>query len=150
MRKSRRMNGQRGASMVEFAISAMVMLMVVFGIIEFAQLLYSYHTVADAARLGTRWAIVRGADCVDVSCPAGPDDVRAYVRTQVPLLTASNVGVTTTWTNTNTCTAAAYAAANGPGCEVTVTVTYPFSFGVSIWGSGQVNLSSTSSMVISE
>ena len=133
--------------MVEFAISALLMLMMVFGILEFARALYTYHTVENAARLGTRWAMVRGSDCVAPSCPATTNSVTTYVQGQLPLLTAANATVTTTWTNSTGCYAN---PANAPGCVVTVTVSYPFNFDLPVVSKAVLQMSSTSKMVISE
>ena len=133
--------------MVEFAISATLMLMLVFGILEFARALYTYHTVENAARLASRWAMVRGSDCVAPSCPATTASVTTYVRGQLPLLAAANATVTTTWANGTGCYAS---PANAPGCVVTVTVSYPFNFDLPIVSKALLQMSSTSKMVISE
>lgn len=140
-------HAQRGSSMVEFAIAALAMLMFVFGIMEFARLLYTYHTVATAARLGSRWAMVRGTACPAPSCPASSSTVSTYVKTAVPLLDTTQVTVSTAWANTAVCSAASKEA---PGCLVTVTVTYPFRFLVPIVSSSTISLTSASQMVISE
>ena len=58
------MTAQRGSSMVEFVIAAMLLMLFVFGIIDFGRALYTYHAVSDAARLGSRFAIVRGSKCI--------------------------------------------------------------------------------------
>jgi Flp pilus assembly protein TadG len=133
--------------MIEFAIAAFAMLLFVFGIIEFGRLLYTYHTLANAAKAGTRWAIVRGSDCVAPSCPAEAGDVTAYVETQTPMLDPSQLKVETSWSNTASCTSA---SAQGPGCLVTVKVTYPFTFAVPLVSDAQLTLSASSQMTIAE
>ncbi len=141
------MHAQRGSTMVEFALSAGVMLLLIFGIMECALEVYAYHTISTAARLGTRWAMVRGSDCPAPACPAGATDVSNYVLTQVPLLDTSKVTVATTWSNTADCAAA---TKNAAGCTVAVTVSYPFNLALPfIWKSAPT-LSSTSEVVISE
>jgi Flp pilus assembly pilin Flp len=86
--RSRRMQDEKGASAVEFAIIASLLLMILFGTIQFGIIFNRYQGVQaasrEAARLGslqdtTRQAIVdRVADSLsivnpanNVSCPAG-------------------------------------------------------------------------------
>lgn len=144
------LHSQRGASTVEFAISSLVMLMLLFGILECSLLLYSYHTVSNAARQATRWAMVRGSDCVASSCPATASSVKSYVLTQVPLLDPSQVSVTTTWSSSNGCTVTSSAGPAGPGCTVAVQITYPFQLQLPLIPISAITLSSTSQMVMSE
>lgn len=54
---------QRGAALVEFAITFMVFLIVVLGIIEFALVIYDASRLADATREATRYAIVNNPSC---------------------------------------------------------------------------------------
>jgi len=143
-------NAQRGSTTVEFAASAMVMLMVLFGILEAALLLYSYHTVSTAARLASRWAMVRGANCPAASCPATSNSVKAYVLTQLPLLDASKVTVTTTWSSYGTCATPASTGPGEPGCQVAVTVSYPFQLNLAFIPISALTLTSTSKMVVAE
>lgn len=143
-------HGERGATMVEFAISAMVMLVMLFGIMECSLLLYSYHTVSNAARQATRWAMVRGSDCVAPTCPASANDVKNYVLTQVPLLDTSQITVNTTWSSSNGCTVSSVSGPAGPGCTVAVQISYPFQLQLPFVPIGAITLSSTSQMVMSE
>jgi Flp pilus assembly protein TadG len=138
------MHAQRGTAMVEFAIASSLMLMMLLGIIEFGRALYTYHTIENAARLGARWAIVRGSGCLDSSCPATQDTIKTYVLTQIPLLDPGSTTVTASWGSPCTST--------GPGqsgCAVSVTVTYDFSFDVPMIG-GSPQISSTSTMTVAE
>ena len=48
--------------MAEFAVVALIFLMIVFGIIEFGRLLYTHNALTDAARRGARYAILRPAN----------------------------------------------------------------------------------------
>ena len=54
---------EEGGSLVEMALSCLILIPVVFGIIQLSIALYCYHYAADAAREATRWAIVRGSTC---------------------------------------------------------------------------------------
>jgi Flp pilus assembly protein TadG len=130
---------EAGTSIVEFALVAGVFFMLLFGIIEFSRLMLMYHHVGNAAREGSRYAIVHGKDSSAVlGAPATDADVRNYVRSISPL-DPNNVNVTTVWEN----------PAELTGTWVKVTVTYQFNFILpNLFGSG-IPLSSTSQMVIS-
>ena len=54
-----------GQALVEFGAVAMVFLMLVFGIIDFARLLESWVTVQYAAREGARYAVTGRSDCAE-------------------------------------------------------------------------------------
>jgi hypothetical protein len=56
--KRMRLRGERGAATVEFAIIAVVLLMIVFGIIEFGILMFDKHILTNAGREGARAGIV--------------------------------------------------------------------------------------------
>ncbi len=72
------MNKEKGASMVEFAIIALVFFMLLFGIIEFARALFTYNTLVEATRRGARVAAV---------CPI-TDNAKTMVR-QATIFNAS-------------------------------------------------------------
>jgi Flp pilus assembly protein TadG len=156
--------GQRGNSMVEFALAATAFLLVLFGILEFARVLYIYHTVSNAARLASRWAMVRGSGCTVLDhCNATSSDIQTYVQSIVPIVdttstTASGCSsaglcVIATWsTNTGpsaSCDQSSPANYNSQGHIVCVTVKYPFAFAVPLVSSTGLTLSSSSQMVIS-
>jgi Flp pilus assembly protein TadG len=138
---------ERGSALVEFAIASSVALTMIFGIIDFGRGLYTYHLVANAARAGSRYAIVRGSACTVTGCPATTDDIQTYVRGLAPGVDPNSLAVTTTWPGGNGCIGA---ATNGPGCTVTVSVTYPFRFLVPMLPHFTMNMSSASTMVISQ
>jgi len=54
--------GDRGQDLVEFALIAPVLFLILFGIIEFGVAIWRYNTVAVAAREGARAALVFGID----------------------------------------------------------------------------------------
>ncbi|NPV08793.1 MAG: pilus assembly protein [Anaerolineae bacterium] len=49
---------QRGQTLVEFALGAILLFTVVFGIVEFGRVIYAYSVVANSAREGARFAAV--------------------------------------------------------------------------------------------
>jgi Flp pilus assembly protein TadG len=102
----------RGAAAVEFALLLPMLLLLVFGIIDFGRALNAQITLTQAAREGAR------VDAVDD--PNGVPNTSATVttRTQAAATGLSGVGVTVT-----TCPANAGIAANA-----TVKATYTFKF----------------------
>lgn len=140
---------ETGSTIVEFALTASLLLVMVFGIVDFGRALYAYHYLSNAAREATRWAAVNGSTCnLDNSCssPAQSSDVNNYVKGITPLgIDWSQVTVATTWPGTG---AGSCATTNAPGCNVQVTVSYNFSFLVPLVHNGSITMSSTSEMVI--
>lgn len=158
----RTMHRQRGTTLPETAIVIAVLLALVFGIIEFGRAVYTYGLVADMARKGARWAIVRGSLCTRLGdpsryptppngCPASADDVIAYVRGLSEGATnPAAITVVPTWPQTG----ANCQPANGKnsfGCPVSVAVSYPFNFILPYMpGIPTITMSSTSTMIISQ
>jgi Flp pilus assembly protein TadG len=106
---------RRGTSVTELAMVLPVVLVFVFGAIDFAQVMFAYGTVSDAARAGARYAIAHGAAS---SQPAGPTandaNVAAVVQFYAFGLGSSNVTATSTWT----------LGTNAIGSPVNVTASY--------------------------
>lgn len=139
---------ERGDTLLEFAVSAVVVFTLLFGIMDFARAMYIYHFVSYAAQAGARYAIVRGSTwsatpCSgtgstgsNMECQASQGDVQNYVKTLVPpgVSTSSTIlGISATWPGTAAGTSSFNSAScstttNNPGCQVQVTVTYNFSF----------------------
>jgi Flp pilus assembly protein TadG len=164
---------QRGEVALEMAfVVSLVLLPLIFGIVDFSRALYGYHWVAYAAREGTRWASVRGANCsvahpLPGGCPATTGQVQAFVQSiRAPGIysvacTGLNVNpgcisVTTTWSGLGgdglDCTNGGLTATNSPGCMVQVQVNYTFPFTLpfigALTGNGKT-FTSTSQMIIS-
>ena len=137
---------ERGSALVEFAIASTVTLTLIFGIVDYGRGLYTDHLVSYAARAGSRYAIVRGSACAVAGCPATSASIQTYVRGLAPGVDTASMTVTTTWPGGNGCAA----GANDPGCPVTVTVTYPFKFIVKLMPSFTMQMTSASTMVISQ
>ncbi len=139
MHKIRHVLGEeRGQSLVEFTLSASILLMSIFGILECARALYIYHFVSYAAQQATRYAIVRGAhwtaSCSTTSiadCNATGTDIQKYVQGIAPPgVTSSSITVTATWPAATVAGASSNCSstASTDGCLIKVTVQYPFSF----------------------
>jgi Flp pilus assembly protein TadG len=138
---------ERGNALVEFAIASTTMLLLMFGIIDFGRALYTYHLVADGARSGARYAMVRGSTCTVSGCPATQGDIQSYVRGLAPGIDPSALTVTTTWTTSDGCIDPAY---QGPGCLVAVQASYTFSFLIPLMPRFTMPMSSTSQIVIAQ
>ena len=68
-----RRHGERGASMVEFALLAPVFFLVIFGIIEMGMIFQAWVSVQHGSQLGARFAVVGASTCASggtdrVSC----------------------------------------------------------------------------------
>jgi len=103
-RSSGRSARDRGAAAVEFAIVLPILLLIVFGIIDFGRLLNAQITLTQAAREGARLAAVGQPNVVS--------------RTQAAAGRLSPVTVTVT----------SCAVGAGPTANAVVSVSYPFSF----------------------
>jgi Flp pilus assembly protein TadG len=53
--------GERGTSVAEFAMVALLFFTLIFGIIEFGRMLYTHNALADATRRGARYAVLHPA-----------------------------------------------------------------------------------------
>jgi Flp pilus assembly protein TadG len=123
-----------GAELVEFAVSSILFLTMLFGIIEFSRMIMDYSLVSSGARDGARYASARGSLSGHA---ASASDVQSFVAGHSSgLLATSNV--TVTWPSGNT-----------PGNYVQVTTTYNFVPIVHLLPSQTVRLSSTSRLIIS-
>lgn len=118
---------ERGGSLPETALVLAILLAMLFGIIDFGRAMYTYAFVAQLARQGARWAIVRGSQCTVLDhCNATKDDIQIYVRGLSEGATRPT-SITVPSASWGACPAGS-AATNAPGCTVTVTVRYPFNF----------------------
>ncbi len=63
---------QRGSSLPEMAIILVVLLAFLFAIVDFGRATYTYAFVAQLARQGARWTIVRGSQCVSSTTVTPP------------------------------------------------------------------------------
>jgi Flp pilus assembly protein TadG len=113
--------------MVEFALVAPVLFLVLIAIFQFGQAFSDYIQVTNAARDGARKAIVSRSDANGVTT------VQNTVKASVWSLNTSSMGITVSpqpWT---------------PGQSVTVTVTYPYNISIMgvVVGSGTLTSKTT-------
>ncbi|MGH9157333.1 MAG: TadE/TadG family type IV pilus assembly protein [Acidimicrobiales bacterium] len=105
---------QRGAAMVEFALVLPLLVMLVFGIIEFGRGYNAKITVTAAAREGARLLALGGT----------ADEVRARVRASAPSLDPSLI------------TFNSFTAPCTTGATVEVQASYPVAWEIPIVGGG--------------
>lgn len=169
-----RLRNENGGTLVETAFTLTILFAFLIGIIEASLALYSYHFVSDAAREGTRYAIVRGGDwaspCTSYTS-AGCNATGAQIAQYVSSLNFPGIFITTTANTGQTtddvfvcysggvpssappaCTTAPSpnTAGGAAGTVVQVTVTYPFTFGIPGLRKFTYSLSSSSQMVIAQ
>lgn len=144
---------QRGAGLIEFALGAMVLFMILFGVLSMCFAFYSYNVVSESAREATRYAIVRGSACSSFAdCGITAAQIQTHVKNLgFPGINPSNLTTTTAW--------AAYpaggtcqpnASCNNPGNQVTVTVTYNFHLAIPFMSNRTLAMANTAAMVISQ
>ena len=78
-----RQNGEAGVALVEFALSIVLLLTIIFGIIDIGRAIFAYVWVANTARVGARYAMVTGALCLypdGTSCRATNGQVISYLE----------------------------------------------------------------------
>lgn len=155
--------GDEGATLVEMALVSAILFAMLFGLFEMTLAFYTYHYVSEAAREGSRYAIVRGAtSCKNtpnlINCNVSEPEIVTYVKSLgYPGIDAANrmdVTVYTfqagspgamTWTSCGegmTC--------NQPGDQVQVNVTYHFPLSIPFWTATTLDVHSTSNMAFAQ
>jgi Flp pilus assembly protein TadG len=132
---------ERGSALVEFAAVFTVLFTFLFAIMDLSRALYTYHFVADAAREGTRYAMVRGSTCTSwtTACPAAASDIQTYLKSVPAGINPASLTATTTWTPNNS-----------PGSVVQVQVQYSFQPIFPFIPKTALVMTSTSQVVISQ
>jgi hypothetical protein len=127
-----------GQTMVEFMLSAALLLTLVFGIMEMALMVFNYNSISNAARETARYAIAAGPNSPS---PASTSQIQAFAMKSAPSLklTASDVNVS--WiTDPN--------LSSRQDAKITVSHTYPLS--VPFLLKVNLKLTSTSQMMASQ
>lgn len=115
MRRRLDARSERGQTMVEFALVAPLLLVIVFAVIQFGILYNNYVTITDAARVGARKAAVSRL----AASPSGA--AVAAARSSASGLDQTKLGVNvaaTAWEH---------------GADVTVETTYPYDINLLGW-----------------
>lgn len=119
-----RRSGERGAAAVELALVLPILLMLIFGIIQFGRGYNAKITLTSAAREGAR-SVALGGDGVTSAQLSVPSGFRSAMTVSV----------------SGSCP-----AQPGPDDFVTVETRYPFSYEIPFVGSGSRTLSGEASM----
>jgi Flp pilus assembly protein TadG len=99
---ARKLSRERGQAMLEFIVSAFVLFMVIFWVIQLIILLYTYNVMSQAAKEGVRYAVVHGSglDIANASGPSTPansdpsgDNIKNRVKNYAGFLSSSNITV---------------------------------------------------------
>jgi Flp pilus assembly protein TadG len=162
-RKRLAISTEDGGTLVETALSCLILIPILFGIIQLSIALYCHHYAADAAREATRFAIVRGANCslylksAAYCSPTSADgngatqaDIAQYVKSLgYPYSGSANVtvqwcvpGSPATWSSCST------TRDNTVGNQVQVKVTYSYPLVIPYLKANTLLIGSTSSMTI--
>jgi Flp pilus assembly protein TadG len=124
--KNRKQDGQ---STVEFALTVVIVMVVLFGAIEMTIMIYTYTTLAEAAKEGVRYGIVHGTGVGAANC-SGPggggvtctDSTGTNIQTAVGKYTQLSFHDSTAMVVTPTFPDSSSAAPS----RVRVTVTYAY------------------------
>jgi Flp pilus assembly protein TadG len=112
-----RSSSRRGSTIIEFAILAFTLLVVLFTGIELIRMAFIYTNLADAAKAGVRYAIVRGSTrSSGASSSADPSPVVDMIKYYVTAVDPTKLNVTVNYLDTN----------NHPGSRVQVLVSYTY------------------------
>jgi Flp pilus assembly protein TadG len=137
-------SSERGTAVVEFALIAPILFLLVFGIIEFGRVLNAYNDLTQLAGQGARAAAVsRNPDGTAVGAPGGTVDdtdcgsAGAY---SIQCQLANYYAKQDSLKGVNVCIPSVPTSVGAP---VTVHVTYTYQFATGLFGLGSINLSST-------
>jgi Flp pilus assembly protein TadG len=147
LRQLRQLNKDDGQSLVEFALVAVMLVMILLGVVEMSWMVLQYTTVTHATRAGERYAIVHGGERTGtgIDGPSGPTCPCAQVNTVVSnfasagFLNTGNLTITVSYPD----------GSNLPGSRVDVSASYPYAPLIPYFNSMlSTTLSSTSEGVI--
>lgn len=118
-RLARRARGDRGAVQIEFILSFLITIFIMFAMWELVMIVHTMNVLSDAAKEGIRCAIVSGRSCdtIPAGCPFGSDKIKCRVWSFARLSFHDMSGMTITMTP-STIPAA--------GERVRIVISYPF------------------------
>lgn len=149
---------ESGTEIIEFAVSALVLFPLLFGVMDISRALYTYHFVSYAAQQGARYAAVHGGDWTNICTSATQnacETTQSLTQTYVQSLTTTGIigsSVTvamtdiahqTVTTTTTGCTSSTTDNSNEKGCLVSVQVSYVFNYLPGTLPHGSVTLTAT-------
>jgi Flp pilus assembly protein TadG len=126
--KTAKRTSQKGAVQVEFALVALSLFFLFFGIVEMERMLLVYTALSNSARAGVRYAMVHGSDRTGTGA-TGPSSSSAHTSVQDAVKTMASTGTINTanlTVNVNYTACPACTNSNDPGSTVSVQVIYPY------------------------
>jgi len=130
-RRSSLLTASEGQAQVEFVLSILFVLLLIFGIFELIMLLYTYNVVADSAKEGVRYAIILGSDSTNgtttsgsSNCSGSPTGVYGRVCSYAATCFHDISGMTVTVSYPDGGTSGN--PVNAPPNRVQVQVSYPY------------------------
>ena len=108
----RRRSGQNGSAMVEGALVLALFILIVYGFVQIALVLFGYTNLTYASRVAMRYAVMHGSTAT-YTCTAA--DIQNMITPLLWGAPASGTTVTTNW-NPN----------NSPGSAVSISVTVKY------------------------
>lgn len=136
---------QRGATQIEMVLCTFLLVMLLLGIVDFSRMMIVFTAISNAARAGTRYAIVHGRDRSTGTGVDGPSGPTSY--SQVTTVVQNFAGTGLLDTSKLTIAVNYPDSSNAAGSRVSVSVTYPFTPLISYFPL-TANLSNTSEGVI--
>ena len=129
---------QTGVAAIEFALLLPVLLLILFGIINYGVIMYDQAVVVNAAREGARWASIHSVDSTcTTTTPTNPCQVAYSYASGSMISFGSGSNVTVTF-NASTYTS---------GSPMTVTVRYAYKGIGWYFGGTTTNMSSSAVML---
>ena len=130
---------ENGVAAVEFALILPVLMLILFGILNYGILLYDQAVITNAAREGARWGAINTSAAIGCSGTATGNADPCQIANSYTAANLISFGSSVTSTST--------ASGSGTsGTTVTVTVSYPFTEIGYVVGYLLNNLSATSVM----
>ncbi len=138
-------DGRRGATIVEFALSFVLFIVVLMGLMELGRGMWTYGMLAHAARAAGRYCMVRGTQN-----PAVTTELRDLVENNCRGLEASSIVLETKWKDPTDGTVRADVSAVERGDVIELKVKYPFQFvtGGLIVPNGTISMSAKTQMIV--
>lgn len=133
-----RQHRERGSGLVESSLCLLLFFTLVYSVMEFGRMVYSYNILAGATREATRYAIVHGGNSGSTATQSILAD---KVKNWAIGLDRSTIAVTATWSDP---------ASKAPGSSVRIVSQYTLAPFTKLITAGNIVLSTRSEMVISQ
>jgi Flp pilus assembly protein TadG len=125
-------------TVVEFALSATVLTLLLFGIAELSLAVYDYNTICSAAREAVRYAIVHSSTSPN---PASVSDIQTIAIDHAPALNLTSSDISVSWP----------ADAILPSqVDAQVSISHTYAVQIPLFPAITLTLNSTSRMLVSQ